>query len=87
MVADGYAKWVPVLCKESITAKKIKNLQTLLRDVGHYDGAIDGIWGSAFKAGVRSYQKAKGLPIVGLSLDTMYSLESERCGPADGDCP
>ena len=85
-IAEGYAKWVPVFCKESMDATRIKNVQKMLRDVGHYDGSIDGIWGSSFKEAVRSYQKAKGLPVVGLSLDTMYSLKSEGCEPYDGDC-
>jgi regulator of extracellular matrix RemA (YlzA/DUF370 family) len=74
MVADGYAKWVPIVCKSTIHPEMIRNVQKALRNAGFYNGPIDGIWGSASKAATRSYQKAKGLPVAGLSVATMQSL-------------
>ena len=74
MVSDGYAKWVPIVCKTSMNAQMIRNVQKALRAAGHYRGPIDGIWGSASRSATRSYQKAKGLPVAGLSVATMRSL-------------
>ncbi len=74
MVADGYAKWVPIVCKTSMNAQMIRNVQTALKSAGYYNGPIDGVWGSASRSATRSYQKAKGLPVAGLSVATMQSL-------------
>ncbi|HHD80912.1 MAG TPA: peptidoglycan-binding protein, partial [Campylobacterales bacterium] len=41
---------------------------------GYYRGPIDGVWGAESRSAVRDYQKAKGLPVAGLSLATMQSL-------------
>jgi len=74
MVADGYAKWVPIVCKSTIHPQMIRNVQKALKNAGYYNGPIDGVWGAASKAATRSYQKAKGLPVAGLSVATMQSL-------------
>jgi len=74
MVADGYAKWVPIVCKTSMNATMIRNVQKALRSAGFYNGPIDGIWGAASRSATRAYQKAKGLPVAGLSVATMQSL-------------
>ena len=74
MVADGYAKWVPIVCKTSMTRPTIQRVQQALKSAGHYNGPIDGVWGSASRTATRSYQKAKGLPVAGLSVATMESL-------------
>jgi regulator of extracellular matrix RemA (YlzA/DUF370 family) len=74
MVADGYAKWVPIVCKTSMTRPTISRVQSALKDAGYYRGPIDGVWGSASRSATRAYQKAKGLPVAGLSVATMESL-------------
>jgi regulator of extracellular matrix RemA (YlzA/DUF370 family) len=74
MVADGYAKWVPIVCKSTIHPEMIRNVQKALKNAGYYNGPLDGVWGPASKAATRSYQKAKGLPVAGLSVATMQSL-------------
>jgi len=74
MVADGYAKWVPIVCKTSMNNTMISNVQQALKNAGYYHGAIDGIWGASSRAATRAYQKAKGLPVAGLSVATMESL-------------
>jgi len=74
MVADGYAKWVPIVCKTSMNSTMISNVQQALKSAGYYRGPIDGVWGSASRSAIRSYQKAKGLPVAGLSVATMESL-------------
>jgi len=74
MVADGYAKWVQIVCKSNMGIPTIQRVQTALKHAGYYHGPIDGIWGSASRSATRSYQKAKGLPVAGLSVATMRSL-------------
>ncbi len=74
MVADGYAKWVPIVCKTNMSSEMIRNVQKALKSAGYYNGPIDGIWGAASKSATRAYQKAKGLPVAGLSVATMQSL-------------
>ncbi len=74
MVADGYAKWVQVVCKSNMSQTTIMRVQQALKDAGFYHGPIDGIWGASSKAAARDYQKAKGLPVAGLSVATMTSL-------------
>jgi len=74
MIADGYAKWVPIVCKTNMTRPTIQRVQQALKNAGYYHGAIDGIWGSSSRTATRNYQKAKGLPVAGLSVATMESL-------------
>ncbi len=74
MVSDGYAKWVQIVCKSNMSATTIMRVQRALKDAGYYHGPIDGVWGSESKAATRAYQKAKGLPVAGLSVATMNSL-------------
>jgi regulator of extracellular matrix RemA (YlzA/DUF370 family) len=74
MIADGYAKWVPIVCKSNMTKPTIQRVQQALKSAGYYNGPIDGIWGSASKSATRAYQKAKGIPVAGLSVATMESL-------------
>jgi len=74
MIADGYAKWVPIVCKTSMNRTMIMNVQRALKSAGFYRGPIDGVWGSASRSATRAYQKAKGLPVAGLSVATMESL-------------
>ena len=74
MIADGYAKWVPIVCKSNMTNVTISRVQSALKSAGYYNGAIDGIWGQSSKSATRAYQKAKGLPVAGLSVATMESL-------------
>jgi regulator of extracellular matrix RemA (YlzA/DUF370 family) len=73
-VAEGYAKWVPIVCKSSMTSTTIRSVQRALKSQGFYHGPIDGVWGSESRSATRAYQKAKGLPVAGLSVATMESL-------------
>ena len=74
MVADGYAKWVQIVCKHNMSKVTISRVQTALKNAGFYKGAIDGVWGDSSRSATRAYQKAKGLPVAGLSVATMNSL-------------
>jgi len=73
-IAEGYAKWEQIVCKSSITRTTIRKVQEALQAAGYYKGPIDGVWGSSSRSATRAYQKAKGLPVAGLSVATMQSL-------------
>ena len=73
-IAEGYAKWVPIVCKSSMTTTTIRKVQEALKREGFYKGPIDSVWGVSSRAATRAYQKAKGLPVAGLSVATMQSL-------------
>ncbi|HWY57257.1 MAG TPA: peptidoglycan-binding domain-containing protein [Terriglobales bacterium] len=46
-----------------------KKVQQSLRDKGHYQGDIDGVFGLRTRASIRGFQKAENLPATG-QLDT-----------------
>jgi peptidoglycan hydrolase-like protein with peptidoglycan-binding domain len=59
--------------KKGVTAFVIKNeirkMQETLRDKGHYEGRVDGVFGLRTRAGISAYQRAEHLPITG-QVDT-----------------
>ena len=73
-IAEGYAKWVPIVCQSSINSTMIRQVQQALKAKNFYHGPIDGVWGAESRSAVRAYQKANGLPVAGLSMATMQSL-------------
>ena len=53
-------------------------LQQSLADTGHYDGAVDGVYGPETVAAVESLQTANGLPVTGtVDKATSQALQSE----------
>lgn len=73
-VSDGHLEWKPVLCETNMSEQVISDLQTKLKEAGHYTGSIDGIVGNSTLAAVTSYQTAKGLPRGGLTMETLSQL-------------
>jgi peptidoglycan hydrolase-like protein with peptidoglycan-binding domain len=61
----------------------VKKMQQTLRDKGHYQGDIDGVFGLRTRASIRGFQKAENLPATG-QLDTRTA---DRLGvtPEDHD--
>ena len=43
----------------------MREIQTLLKDWGYYEGSVDGIYGSATEAAVRLFQEKNGLTVDG----------------------
>lgn len=43
----------------------VREIQTLLKDWGYYEGSVDGIYGSATEAAVRLFQEKNGLTVDG----------------------
>ncbi len=53
----------------------VRTLQTLLTLMGHYDGAIDGIFNDDLTRSVQSFQESAGLPTTGrVTTDTWAKL-------------
>ena len=52
-----------------VTKDEISKIQETLRDKGHYQGRIDGVFGLRTRASIRAYQKAESLTATG-EVDT-----------------
>lgn len=73
-VADERMEWREVVCETNLGTDLVRRLQIALRDAGHDPVMIDGIYGRRTRAAVESYQKAKGMPVGGLTAETLESL-------------
>ena len=59
----------------ALSQDMVQQVQTHLQRAGNYNGSIDGLWGPATAAGVRSYQQQHNLNATGqLDGDTLASL-------------
>ena len=83
LVTDGVAGSLTMAALESgstmsnATDNSIKKGQTLLSQLGLYDGAIDGIQGSKTTAAIKKAQTLYGLPVDGvLNSATLAALQS-----------
>jgi len=72
-VSDQSVKWMPVLCKSSMTVDTISRIQRALTAAG-YKTAVTGTLDSTTKASVKAYQTKNGLTVSGLSIDTLKRL-------------
>jgi len=72
-VAEQSVKWMPVLCKSSMTIETISKIQQALTDAG-FKTPVTGSLDKATKASVKAYQTKKGLTVSGLSIDTLKDL-------------
>lgn len=66
---------VPVNSVDLVADPTVEAVQSLLAQLGYYDGPLDGIFGPATRDAVAQYQIAKQLNVTGsLSPDTLQSL-------------
>jgi len=72
-VADQSVKWMPVLCKSSMTFETISKIQKALTAAG-FKTPVTGRLDEATKASVKAYQLKNGLTVSGLSIDTLKRL-------------
>lgn len=72
-VSDQSVKWMPVLCKSSMTIETISKIQSALTAAG-FKTPVTGILDKATKASVKAYQTKKGLTVSGLSINTLKDL-------------
>lgn len=59
-------KSVPTLSRYGSTGTEVKNIQNVLKRLGYYTGAIDGIYGSGTKSAVTRFQRDCGLTQDGI---------------------
>ena len=52
--------------RQGSTGTAVRTIQTKLKNWGYYDGAVDGIYGSATTAAVKYFQKTNGLTVDGI---------------------
>jgi hypothetical protein len=75
VASEGRMEWQPVLCETNASPELIKSMQLALRRAGRYSGKIEGKLNAQTMAGVRSFQRAKGLPTSGqLTIETLQAL-------------
>jgi hypothetical protein len=72
-VSDQSVKWMPVLCKSSMTVETISKIQNALTKAG-FPTPVSGELDNATKKSVEAYQKKKGLIVSGLSMNTLKDL-------------
>lgn len=68
VVYDNFIKEESVyaLSKLGSTGNEVKRVQTKLKELGYYKGSIDGIYGSATKKAVTSFQRNCGITADGI---------------------
>jgi hypothetical protein len=72
-VSEQSVKWMPVLCKSSMTVETISKIQRALTKAG-FKTPVTGTLDKATKASVKAYQTKNGLTVSGLSIDTLKRL-------------
>jgi hypothetical protein len=73
-VRNGKMEWRPVLCQTNVTPDIVRALQKALKTANFDPGPIDGVLGRQTLVAMESYQQANGLPVGGLTLETLETL-------------
>ena len=61
--------------KKGSTGNMVSQIQTALKNQGAYNGAVDGVFGSATETAVKAFQQTKGLSVDGkVGAATMKAL-------------
>lgn len=67
------------------TRGSIRELQSLLGELGHYRGRPDGTFGPSLRTAIESFERAEGRPATGLATTTLLTrvraLSLEQSGP------
>lgn len=75
LVSRESVQWREILCETNTTKELVLELQKRLVDAGFSIGTTpNGNFGPATKAAIKAYQKAKGLPIGGLTISVLENL-------------
>ena len=73
---------VGALSKIGSVGSEVSDIQNVLKERGYYNGAIDGIFGTATKSAVSRFQEDNGLSVDGIvGTDTLSAL---GLAPQDG---
>jgi len=62
-----------------VAADLARDAQVELRRLGHYTGAVDGIWGPVSVRAMRAFERAEGLAVTGIvTADLLRRLQAAR---------
>ena len=68
-------EWRSILCETNMTASRIEDIQTALKDKGFDPGNIDGVIGYDTMTAVNAFQRNNELPIDKyLNIQTIEAL-------------
>ena len=73
-VSEGRMEWQSVLCETNATPHTVAAIQRALKSAGYSPGSIDGVVGHSTMNAVRSFQRAKGLPVGQITMETIKAL-------------
>ncbi len=83
VLKSGSAVSAPIVPGGSNSTVAVKNVQTLLKNLGYYTGKISGKYDNATVAAVKSFQKYNELKVDGkVGEDTLSRLSSSAAVPA-----
>ena len=69
----------PMLLKTGVKGDEVTRLQQRLKELGYYDGEVDGDFGGGTEEAVRLYQRQNGLDVDGIAAEkTFASLYSDN---------
>jgi hypothetical protein len=68
-----------------IYRETLRRAQARLRDLGHYDGGVDGAYGPRTRQALEAFQRDRGVPVTGLPdyatlLALFYDLVPQQAG-------
>ncbi|NBC21567.1 MAG: peptidoglycan-binding protein [Alphaproteobacteria bacterium] len=79
----GEPEWAEVLCETNTTDLKVAEIQGALSDAG-FPTLVDGAFGPRTEAAMEAYQRANGLSVGYLTVETVRSLGVDPYGePSD----
>ena len=73
-VADGRIEWRRVLCETNASTDVVSEIKVALQGAGHDPGPVDRGVDEQFLAAVESFQESMGLPVGGLTYETIERL-------------
>lgn len=73
--------------EDGLTNREVREAQTTLRDLGLYEGAVDGIYGPRTISAVGDFQAQQNLPRTGALTDRTKRQLRARSAAANGNEP
>jgi peptidoglycan hydrolase-like protein with peptidoglycan-binding domain len=74
IVSGGNLEWREVICDTNSTPELISRVQNALASAGHNPGRADGVFGMSTLRAMEAYQRANGLIVGQLTMETMNAL-------------
>ncbi len=77
-VSGERLEWASVLCETNMSTNMIQDVQSSLASAGFNPGPVDGVLGRQTMVAVERFQRARGLPTGGLTMDTLNKLGVQK---------